>query len=108
MGRPPIGKIAMTSAERVRRHRAVKPESKSAEPAPSGQGIQWEFDDPDSYILAEVGDDETLYVDPDGCGAFYWYILRDADNDDGYVTIAEGDAPSLIAAMAAAEAAAFG
>jgi hypothetical protein len=98
----------MTSTERVRRHRrAAKPEMKAAEPAPSRQGIQWEFDDPDSFLFAEVGDDASMYVDTDGCGAFFWSILRDADNADGCITVAKGETTSLVAAMAAAEAAAF-
>jgi hypothetical protein len=75
--------------------------------AVSGQRIQlgWEMDDPDQSFLSANMEPYELHVDQDG-GTFIWHIHHE-DDDADKDAVAEGDAPSLVAAMAAAEAAAF-
>jgi hypothetical protein len=47
-----------------------------------------------------------LYVDQSEISGFFWYVLRRDEEDADTVDVAGGRAPSLVAAMAAAEAAA--
>jgi hypothetical protein len=69
--------------------------------------LNWEIlvdDDGDGFVSADIEPYE-LYVSQ--LGKFWWYVLKREDYEDA-VDVAEGDAPSLVAAMAAAEAAVRG
>ena len=127
MGRRPIGKAAMTDAERHRRYmarlRARAAEGSRArlagednvthdKPAAFGRGkqLEWEIlvdDEGNGFISANMGH-FGLYVNQID-SMFFWHVLKgdDKDADKDPVDVAEGEAPSLVAAMKAAEAAAF-
>jgi hypothetical protein len=115
MGRPPIGKTAMSAAERHKRYmarlraRAAAGEGNATQnkPAASEHGIQLEReilvdDEGEGYITAYT-EPYGLYVSQIG-NVFFWHVLKDDDDKDA-VDVAEGEVPSLVAAMAAAEAA---
>ena len=78
-------------------------------PAASGQGIQleWEIlvDEEEKGYISAYMEPYGLYVRQQIDNTFFWHVLK--DNDDDTVNVAEGEAPSLVAAMAAAEAAAI-
>jgi hypothetical protein len=118
MGRPPIGKIAMTDAERHKRYMARLRARAAAggnnvthdEPVLPEPGIQLDWgilvDDTDDGYLSVYTEPYGLYVRQLG-DTFYWYVLKDDDDSDkDAIEVAEGDASSLVAAMTAAEAAA--
>jgi hypothetical protein len=77
-------------------------------PAVSEQGIHlaWEIlvDETEEGYVSAYEEPYGLYVRQLN-DTFYWYVLKDDDDKDA-LDVAEDDAPSLVAAMAAAEAAA--
>jgi hypothetical protein len=111
MGRPPIGKVAMTDAERHKRYMArlrhrILSNAISASRSAIPQ-LNWKIlvdDDGDGFLSADAEPYE-LYVSSGDYGIF-WYVLKREDDDNDAIEVAEGDASSLVAAMAAAEAAA--
>jgi hypothetical protein len=120
MGRRPIGKTAMTDAERHKRYMArLRARAAAGEnnvtrdkPAAFGRGKQLELeilvdDEGDGFISADMGSFD-LYVNQNDDNTFRWFVLKsDEDDDKDPVYTAEGEASSLVAAMKAAEAAAF-
>jgi hypothetical protein len=117
MSRPPIGKIAMTDAERHRRYmarlRSHAAEAKNNVTHNAPTTVGWEIlvdDEGDGFICATV-EPFDLYVRQDGDNEFSWNILKIDDPDadettDDVTVVAEGEASSLVAALAAAEEAA--
>jgi hypothetical protein len=120
MGRRPIGKTAMTGAERHKRYiarlrarAAAAGDNATHDKSAPGWDIrlEWEIqvdDEGESYVSAyeepyglyirQIGYDDDL--------PFSWHVNRDPTVEGEDCTdVAEGDAPSLVAAMAAAEAA---
>jgi hypothetical protein len=69
--------------------------------------MDWEIlvDDTEDGYVSAYAEPYGLYVNQFG-HTFYWYVLEDADDDKDAIEVAEGHASSLVAAMAAAEAAA--
>jgi hypothetical protein len=69
--------------------------------------MYWEIlvDDTEDGYVSAYAEPYGLYVNQFG-HTFYWYVLEDADDDKDAIEVAEGRASSLVAAMAAAEAAA--
>ena len=72
--------------------------------------MEWEIlvdDEGIGFISADMGH-FGLYVNQID-SMFFWHVLKghDKDADKDPVDVAEGEAPSLVAAMKAAEAAAF-
>jgi hypothetical protein len=111
----------MTDAERHRRYmarlraRAAVGEGNVTHdmPAAFGQGkqLEWEIlvdDERNGFISADMGS-FGLFVSQNEDNTFRWYVLKSDDEDDDKdpVDVAEGEAPSLVAAMKAAEVAAF-
>jgi hypothetical protein len=86
---------------------AAKTAAAALRNAVSGQDIQldWEIlvdDEGDGFITASV-EVYDLYVHQD-VSTFIWFVAED-DADADAASVARGEAPSLVAAMAAAEAA---
>jgi hypothetical protein len=105
MGRPPIGKTAMTDAERHRRYmtrlRARAGGNNVSNNVPAVPQLEWVLDDTEDSTITADTESCALYVELPLGPPFDWHVL----NDDGDA-VAEGAAPSLVAAMVAAEAAA--
>jgi hypothetical protein len=120
MGRPPIGKTAMTDAERHKRYMARLRARAAAgdnvnhnKPTPTGQGIQFEWDiglddKKKGYISAYEAPYYFFVSHNDDALMFWWFVVKDNGDENGdFIDVAEGEEPSLVAAMAAAEAAAL-
>ena len=118
MGKPPIGKTAMTDAERHRRYMA-RPRARAAAGEDNvthdksaswlSKKLEWKIlvdDEGNGFISAEMGPFE-LYVGQHFDNTFYWCVLKREDADKDATDVSEGGAPSLVAAMKAAEVAAF-
>jgi hypothetical protein len=100
MGRPLIGNIVMPGAERQRRYIAGL-RARALRPAIH---LDWELmvdDDGNGFLAADAGPYQ-LFVSPID-GKISWWIHKREDDDKEPVDIAEGDAPSLVVAMEAAE-----
>jgi hypothetical protein len=69
--------------------------------------LDWEIlvDDECEGYLSAYEEPYGLYVRQHGGALFFWHVNKTEDDDKDVVDVAEGDAPSLVAAMAAAEAA---
>jgi hypothetical protein len=85
--------------ERLRRQLA-----RQATKTPAVIQLDWEID-PDGEYVSAYEEPCGLYV-TQCADTFSWQLVEDAqDDEDGVTEIAQGNAPSLVAAMAAAEAA---
>jgi hypothetical protein len=117
MGRPPIGKTALSAAERHKRYMARlraraetggKPDTHAKPVLAPAIKLNWEIgmdDDGEGYVLAYM-EPNGLYIRQIDGKLFFWHVNKDGDDGKHATDVAEGEAPSLIAAMAAAEAAA--
>jgi hypothetical protein len=85
---------------------SVTHENSAGGPALAVQ-MDWEIlvDDTEDGYLSAYAEPYGLYVNQLG-HTFCWYVLEDAYGDKDAIEVAEGRASSLVAAMAAAEAAA--
>jgi hypothetical protein len=108
----------MTDAERHRRHmvklrtRAAAREDNVTHDKPASwlsKKLEWKIlvdDEGNGFISADMGPFE-LYVGQHFDNTFYWCVLKREDANKDATDVAEGGAPSLVAAMKAAEVAAF-
>jgi hypothetical protein len=96
-----------TSAERQRRYiQRLKAKAATREQPPEATHPDWEVivddEDGEGYLAACEGP-YTLYVHQLN-KVWWWYVLKDVPGDAADpIDVAEGEAPSLLAAMAASE-----
>jgi len=68
--------------------------------------LNWEIgvDDDGEGFLSAHREPNELYIQQIDDEKFYWHVVKDSeDGSDTTTDVAEGEAPSLVAAMAAAE-----